>query len=120
MLLIMKLTTILILAACLQVSATGHSQNVTLTMRDAPLHKVFKAIQKQTGYNFLYTYELLDKAGTVNVSIHNAPLKNALEECLQNKQLTYSILEKTIVIKAKEERNMDEFKLPAIVALARI
>jgi TonB-linked SusC/RagA family outer membrane protein len=116
----MKFTTILIVVACLQVSATGNSQNVTLNMRDAPLHKVFKAIQKQTGYNFLYTYELLDKAGTVNVSIHNAPLKEALEKCLQNKKLTYSILEKTIVIKAKEERKTDEFVLPTIVALARI
>jgi TonB-linked SusC/RagA family outer membrane protein len=101
-LLIMKLTAILILMACLQVTAKSYSQKVTLSMRDAPLQKVFKEIQKQTGYNFLYPYELLEKAGKVDVKIYNAPLQEALQQCLQKTTLTYSIVDKTIVIKEKE------------------
>ena len=101
-LLIMKLTAILILMACLQVTAKSYSQKVTLSMRDAPLQKVFKAIQKQTGYNFLYPYELLEKAGKVDVKVYNAPLQDALQQCLQNTELTYSIVDKTIVIKERE------------------
>ena len=101
-LLIMKLTAILILAACLQVSAKGYSQKVTLSMRAAPLQKVFKEIQKQTGYNFLYTYELLEKAGKIDVKVQDATLQTALQQCLQGTYLTYSIVEKTIVIKEKD------------------
>ncbi len=71
-------------------------------MRHAPLQKVFKAIQKQTGYNFSYPYELLEKAGKVDVKIYNAPLQDALQLCLQKTELTYSIVDKTIVIKEKE------------------
>jgi len=102
-LLIMKLTAILILMACLQVSAKSYSQRVTVSMNDAPLQKVFKEIQRQTGYNFLYPLELLDKAGNVDVKVENLPLENALLQCLKNTELTFSIVEKTIVIKEKEE-----------------
>ncbi|MGN6533924.1 MAG: SusC/RagA family TonB-linked outer membrane protein, partial [Ginsengibacter sp.] len=98
----MKLTAILILMACLQVTAKTYSQKVTLSMRDVRLQKVFKEIRKQTGYNFLYPYELLEKAGKVDVKIYNAPLQDALQQCLQKTSLTYSIVDKTIVIKEKE------------------
>ncbi len=101
-LLIMKLTAILILTACLQVSAKSYSQKVTLSMRDAPLQKVFKEIQKQTGYNFLYPYETVQKAGNIDVQVNGVTLQAALQQCLQNTSLTYSVVEKTVVIKEKE------------------
>ena len=116
-LLIMKLTAILILMACLQVTAKSYSQKVTLSMRDAPLQKVFKEIRKQTGYNFLYPYELLEKAGKVDVRIYNAPLQDALQQCLQKTGLTYSIIDKTIVIKEKEAEKavLNPILAPAIL-----
>ncbi|MEO9021464.1 MAG: SusC/RagA family TonB-linked outer membrane protein [Ginsengibacter sp.] len=98
----MKFTSILMLAACLQVSAESYSQKVTLSMRDVPLQKVFKEIQKQTGYNFLYPYETVQKAGNIDVNVNGVSLQSALQQCLQNTGLTYSMVEKTIVIKEKE------------------
>lgn len=115
--LIMKLTAILILVTCLQVSAKGYAQKVTLSMRDAPLQKVFKEIQKQTGYHFLYTYELLDKAGRVDIKVQNAPLQDALYQCLENTPLTYSIIENTIVIKKKEIVSTPTTFLPQTIPL---
>jgi TonB-dependent SusC/RagA subfamily outer membrane receptor len=101
-LLIMKFTAIFVLAACLQVHAEAYSQNVTLSIRNAPLQKVFKEIRKQTGYNFLCTTELLDLAGKVNLDAKNIPLEQALQQCFQNSPLTYTIVERTIVIKQKQ------------------
>ena len=101
-LLLMKLTAILILATCLQVSAKGYSQQVNLSMRNAPLQKVFSEIQKQTGYSFLYGYGLLENAGKVDIRVKNAFLQKVLQECLLNTNLTYSIVEKTVVIKEKD------------------
>ena len=73
----------------------------SLKMR--PLRKVFKEIKKQTGYYFLYSVELL--AGTDNVSLNmqKEPLQNALAKCLQGTDLTYAIVDKTIVIKRKPQ-----------------
>lgn len=101
-LLIMKITAILLFAACLQVSAKGYSQ-VTLSEKNVPLQKVFRQIQKQTGYDFLYTAELVQQCGKISIDVRNVSMEKALEQCLKDKPLTYSIVEKTIVIKPKEE-----------------
>src|SRR5258708_5482815 len=52
--LVMKMTAFLLIVACLQVSANGFSQKINLSIREAPLEKVFKEIQKQSGYSFWY------------------------------------------------------------------
>ena len=45
---IMKLTALILLVACMQVSANGYSQKVTLSAKNAPLIKVFdQSLSKQ-------------------------------------------------------------------------
>jgi TonB-linked SusC/RagA family outer membrane protein len=95
----LKLTAIILFGALLQVSAHSNGQ-VTLSEKNAPLQKVFKKIQRQTGYDFLYSYELLQQAGNVTIDLHQASLPEALNECLRGKLLTYAIVENTIIIKA--------------------
>jgi TonB-linked SusC/RagA family outer membrane protein len=101
-LLIMKMTVILLLAACLNVSAEGYSQ-VTLSERNVSLQKVFKQIQKQTGFDFLYSVELLQRSGNTSISVKDVSLEKALDICLQGKPLTYSIEDRTVVIRPKKE-----------------
>ena len=43
----MNLTAILLLAACLQVSAATYSQTVSFTGKEVPLEQVFTAVKKQ-------------------------------------------------------------------------
>src|SRR5947209_15011072 len=115
----MKLTAIIILLTCLQVSARGYTQ-VTLSEKNVPLQKVFKEIQKQTGYDFLCTYELLQQAGKVSVKVKNASLQQALEICLKGTGLTYVILDKTVVIKAKEKNIEAESSIENLIPLLDI
>jgi TonB-linked SusC/RagA family outer membrane protein len=96
-----KLTAFLFLAACLHVSAKGYSQTVTLSRTNVSLVSVFQEIQRQTGYNFLFTYEELEGVGPVTVDLRNVPLNDAIGSCLQGKPLTWSIVEKTVVIKPR-------------------
>ncbi|MEP7257617.1 MAG: TonB-dependent receptor [Flavitalea sp.] len=97
----MKLTALFIFAATIQLQATVYSQSISLSLRDAPLQKVFKLIQKQSGYNFLYTHELLNDAGKVDIYVQNGSLEDALAKSLEGTGLDYSIVEKTIVIKKR-------------------
>ena len=99
--LVMKLTAILLLSACLQVSATGFSQNITLSERNVPLQKVFKQIHKQTGYQFFYEDEILNKAGRVNIRVKNVPLQQVLAICFKDAPLTYTIENNAIIVKPK-------------------
>lgn len=106
-LLVMKLTAILLIGFFMQVSASGTAQNVTFKGKNVPLTAVFKAFHQQTGYNFLYTYELVEKAGNVDVNLNNVPLTTALNICLDNSTLTYSIMEGTVLI---EQRPVSSYK----------
>ncbi len=120
LLLIMKLTAIILLATCLQVSAKGFSQYVTISEKKASLQKVFKKINQQTGYQFFYRDDLLNKAGRVDINAKKAPLEEVLDICFKNLPITYSIVEKAIVIKEKpvmtnEEKNKTTPALPAVV-----
>lgn len=98
----MKMIAILMLMAALQVSARAYTQNVTLKMKHAPLTQVFRSIEQQTGYLFLYDDALL-KQQTVTLDVANMPLQAVLAECFKNKGLTYKIVRKTIVIQSKPD-----------------
>jgi hypothetical protein len=100
-LLIMNLTAILLTATCLQVSAMGFAQTITLSEKHVPLQKVFKSIEDQTGYVFFFNYAWLRHARKVSVEAKNASLMEALELCFKDQPLTYEIVNKTIVLKPK-------------------
>jgi TonB-dependent starch-binding outer membrane protein SusC len=99
-LLAMKLTVILFLIA-FHVSADGYNQVVTLHKKNAPLTEVFKEIRQQTGYDFFYELTWLEKAKPVNINVNNIPLADALNLCLKDQPLTFTITGTTIVLKPK-------------------
>lgn len=107
-LLIMKLTAILLLAACLQLSAKVHSQNVTLSLKDASLKNVLKEISRQTGYYFIYKDEWMAHSKKVDIQVNDAPLEQALGICFKNQPFTYMIIENNVVLKPKVAFKIDE------------
>ncbi|WP_341840673.1 TonB-dependent receptor [Chitinophaga caseinilytica] len=97
----MKFSAILLFAACLQVSAKSLAQQVSLSEKNASLEKLFRTIEKQTGYVFFYDHLLIDKAPRINVKASNLPLEEAVELVLKDQPLSYSIIGKNIVIKER-------------------
>ena len=98
---IMRLTIVLLIAACLQVRAESYAQKISLSEKNASLEKIFKAIQKQTEFRFFYKDELLKKTGKVDINVKDVSVEEVLDLCLRNLPLTYSIVEKTIIVKEK-------------------
>lgn len=103
MLFIMRLTAIILLAACLEVSASGFSQQITLKTKNMPCESVFLEISKQSGYQFFFNRKLIRDARPISVQLVNVPIEQALITCFATQPFTYSIVEKTIVIRKKEE-----------------
>ncbi len=97
----MKLTAFLLIVGSLQVSATGFSQNVTLSVKNEPIEAVFTKIRQQTGYLFFYNVEWLKMTRNLTVELRNVPLREALDKCFEGQPLTYSIVDKTIVLQQK-------------------
>lgn len=100
-LLLMKLTIVLLLATCLLANARGYSQSITLSEHNVSLQRIFKAVGDQTGYNFFYRDEWLDKSKRVSIKVTNASLEQVMLQCLQGEPLTYSVVGNTVVIKQK-------------------
>jgi hypothetical protein len=94
----MKLTFVFLTIFLMHVSAKGISQKVTLSLRNAPVEKVFKEIEKQTGYGFLYSKKMFQNAPKVSINVKNSPLNEVLKQCLKGQSLDYSIQNNTIVI----------------------
>jgi len=104
--LVMKITAVLLLAAVLQVSAKSWGQErITLSFDNAPLETVLKNIQSQANVQFIYRTDYV-KDKKVTISVSNATLKTALDLCLKNFQLTYDVFGTNISIHpVKKEGN---------------
>ena len=105
---IMKLLAIMLLAACIQVSAKGYSQLITFSGKNVSLEKVFKKIERQSQYVFFYDEDGLQHAKLVSVNVKNATLTEVLELCFKDQPLHYNIVGKTIVVnnnEASEQEN---------------
>lgn len=94
----MKLAALLLIVGCLQLSAKSYSQNITLSTNRTELDKVFKAIEKQSGYFFFYRYKDLKDAQPVSLQLTNVPLEQALQACFKDQPFSYAIENRTIVV----------------------
>jgi TonB-linked outer membrane protein, SusC/RagA family len=99
---IMKLTTVFLLAFCMHVAAKTRGQNITLSIKDAPLEKVFQEIKHQTGYVFFYNDKLIENSKPISIEAKNWPLKKVLDFCFKDQPLTYSIKGKIITLTSKQ------------------
>lgn len=101
-LLVMRLTSILLLAACLQVSARVHSQTVNFSGKNVSLEKVFASVEQQTGYVFFFDATILKGTRPVTIRADNMPLEVFLKNVLEEQPLQFFFQNKTIVISRKQ------------------
>ncbi|HJT75397.1 MAG TPA: SusC/RagA family TonB-linked outer membrane protein, partial [Chitinophaga sp.] len=102
-----SLTTIVLLTiAYLHAGAKVSAQGITLNEKNVPVEKVFREITRQTGLAFFYVEGLLANASKVTVVINNATLDQALTLCFSQLPFTWSVVDKTIVVKEKVPGNI--------------
>ncbi len=110
---VMKLTAFLLLIGALQVHARAFSQKITLTTKDIPLEKLFRELERQSGYQFFFAESDLRHAKPVSLTATDEDLIRVLDTCLKDQPLTYSILKRTVVILLKEDVKKKETALTA-------
>jgi TonB-linked SusC/RagA family outer membrane protein len=103
LLLVMKLTTLLLIIALVQVSAKGYSQKINLDVHNVPLEKVFQIIEKQTGYVFFYDDNLVQHVN-VSLQVKDGKIEDILNTYFKDLMLSFNIIDqKNIVVKSKDE-----------------
>jgi TonB-linked SusC/RagA family outer membrane protein len=92
---------VLALSAQALPAAAAYAQTITLTERNVPLSQALKHIEQQSGYTFLYNTQMVAAARPVTLSLRQATLVEALSQVFAGQPLTYSIEEKSIIVKQK-------------------
>lgn len=82
-------------------ASANYKQGITISVKDEPLEAVFKIIQKQSSYSFVYSGDQLKGASKVSVSVVNETLKNVLDQVLKGQPLRYEISNEFVIIKKK-------------------
>ncbi|TKC65193.1 SusC/RagA family TonB-linked outer membrane protein [Pedobacter hiemivivus] len=108
LLFMMRLTTVILIATIMQVSAAGFAQKITLSEKKANLKSLFKEIRRQSQYNFLYTDALLASTKPIDIKVNNMELKEVLDLIFRDQPLTYTVDEKTVVVSARKQSLMDK------------
>ena len=100
--LVMRMIVVMLTVACLQVSAGGYSQKLSLSVKRQSLEDVFREIKQQTGYVFWYKLDMLKHAKKVTISVFDQDLVKVLDAIFKDQPLNYEIVDKTIAIKLRE------------------
>lgn len=99
----MKLTSFLLILSLVQVSAKGYSQKINLNEKDVPVEKIFRSIEKQTGYVFFYDNDLI-KNLSLSIQVQNITIDDLLKNNFKDLPLTFSIVgQKNIAVKSKKD-----------------
>jgi TonB-linked SusC/RagA family outer membrane protein len=94
-----RLTLAALLLSLASVSAESYSQTISLHEQNATLEQILQSIENQTGYTFFYKKKEIPLRERINIYVSNIPLEEALDACFKDKNITYKIFEKTIVLK---------------------
>jgi len=106
-LLIMRLTTVILIASLMQVSASTLAQRINVHQKNALLENVLKEIRKQSGYDFFYDAKLTESKKISQVSLTNVTIDEALKTVLKDLPLIFEIEGKTVSITKKEPSFLD-------------
>lgn len=100
LMLVMKLVTLFLIAGLMHASANTMAQKITLTAQDQPLEKILQEIKKQSGLLFFYNaQDIVNRKASL--TLKNASVEEALQECLKDQPITFKRVENTIVLSRK-------------------
>ncbi len=100
---VMKITVILLFSFATIVSAKSYSQKINLQLKNAKIEAVFSRIEKMSGYSFIYEKKTIKKIGSIDVSLQNSTVTEAMSAILKNQPLEFVIRNNYIVISPKED-----------------
>ncbi|MBP1651036.1 MAG: TonB-dependent receptor [Bacteroidetes bacterium] len=108
----MKLTALIALIACMHVSANSFSQTISLSVRKVPLESILTEIMRQAGVSIIYNDTLLNNKPAVSLHVKDATLQEALDKCLANLDLAFTVKGRNIILRQKDH-NMPAPPKPA-------
>jgi len=95
---IMKLTILMVLCICFGALAASKAQQVTIQVKNMPLRKVLREVQRQTDVQFLFNDELVQRVPPISINLKNADLNQVLQNILKDTDLDYKMANGIIAV----------------------
>ncbi len=104
-LLTMKLTIIITMFCLVSVTASTYSQNTRLdvSMKDGTMVDLIQQIEENSEFFFYYQKEELKELDQINLEARNATIMDILDKALAGTTFDYSVLDRYIVVRQKDD-----------------
>lgn len=111
----MKLSALMLLVS-LTVCGHGISQNkFTIREKNASLAAIFKTIEKQSNYRFVYSNDIVPDKLQAALSIKDASINEVLSQLLATYNLSYKIIDDRLVVISEKEVAAARDKITGVV-----
>ena len=110
--LIMNLTVVLLLVACLQVSATGFTQDkLSLSLKDVKLKYAVSYIQHNSRYRFIYNDDIFPESTKVSIQVKDASIQEILDVLFHSTRLVYHLMNNNLIV-ISSQAEINSFQVP--------
>jgi hypothetical protein len=99
---IMRITTLILLAVIMQVSAASYAQKISLSEKKTPMAKVFIKISQQSGYDFMVSGSTLADTKPVTIEVKNMDISGVLQILFKDQPITFTLDNKVVNVIRKE------------------
>lgn len=114
----MKFTFLCLMISVFQLHSRTYSQNnVTLNLKNVKMRTVFLEIQSHTDYNFVYNNKKINDDELVTIKLKNKPISIILDNLFKDKDVSYIIKDKLIILKANSDKETKELPKKSIQAI---
>ncbi len=111
-LLVLKLSIFLVFSSLLSVSANTFSQSqlIDINVNNISASELFEEIKQQSDYSFFFNDENIKNLDGITLNKSQISVEDLLSEVLEGTNLTYTIVNKVIVIKTNKEESQQQNK----------
>lgn len=111
----MRISFILLFSVVLQLSAVnlyGQRMRQSIVMRNVTLGQVLNRIETLSDYVFLYNNKTINSNRIVSVQSNSKDIKTVLNQLFSNTDITYTIVNKQIILSTKAKRDNTNVQQP--------
>ena len=81
----------------------AQTHRVTLNVKETSLEQVIKELEKQTGLQFFYSQDKIEKITGLSLQAKQEDFKTILDRLLKHTPLTFTVMDDVVVIKDREK-----------------
>jgi TonB-linked SusC/RagA family outer membrane protein len=93
---------LLLFAGSLGASAEMTEKRISIKGENLSLREIFRIIEKQSGYQFFYNSNLLEKLRPVTLNVLNVPVEQVMDICCRDQPVHYRIVDRIIILEEKK------------------